>query len=108
MQYGEHGTTKQPLVTKLGIKLRTDTLSLTSEDEEPLLLLPDYVAGIAHAKHSRANTMAKSAVTPLDAERAYLRLSDAVGYVECVGPFEFHYHDIFPDFAVPTEVRRAQ
>jgi hypothetical protein len=88
----------QPLVQSLGLELKARTLRLTTEEQEPLLLLPDYVAGIAHAKHSAADTLSNSAVSRVCALHAIDRLQRVNKYHEVVEPFSLLYYEIYPDF----------
>ena len=88
----------QPLTNSLGIEERIVRVTLATEQREPLLLLPDYVAGIAHAALSRADTLSSSAVSASAAGRAHVRLKGDEKYVEIAQPFAVKYFDIFPDF----------
>lgn len=88
----------QPLTKSLGIEDQIIRVTLTTEQREPLLLLPDYVAGIAHALHSKADVLNASKVSRSAATSAYARLKLERKYVEISQPFAVEYYDIFPDF----------
>lgn len=51
------------LSEELGIRRNFDELRFATEQEDRLLMLPDYVAGIAHAAFSQANVLAASRVS---------------------------------------------
>ncbi len=89
---------KQPLTNSLGLKRVVSTLQLTTEQAEPLLLLPDYVAGIVQAMKSRADTLAPSAVTRDATRRLLGRLQQSPCFTELSDPLPMKYEDIFPDF----------
>lgn len=93
----------QPLVNRLGVKLEAVDVYLTTEQDEPLLLLPDYVAGIAHAAHSQADTLSASHVSRECAAQARNYLRASKGYVEVVKAFDIRYYDIYPDFTQNAE-----
>lgn len=89
---------KQPLVNSLGLKRIISTLQLTTEQAEPLLLLPDYVAGMVQAMKSRADTLSRSAVTRDATRRSLGRLQRHPCFAEISNPLPMKYEDIFPDF----------
>ena len=89
----------QPLVALFGVKLEAVSFDQLTEQAEPLLLLADYAAGIAHAAHSSANTLSSGAVSRDCAGRAYASLRATSGYTEMVEDFDLRYFDIYPAFA---------
>lgn len=89
----------QPKLNSLGIYHEVKTLTLATEEREPLLLLPDYAAGIVHAANSAAETLAKSQVSMVAAKRAYARLKAATKFHEFVVSLPRDYFEIFPQFA---------
>lgn len=89
----------QPLLNSLRVERTVISLRITSEEIEPLLLLPDYVAGIFQAANSEADTMSKSKVTPFEVARAHARLKSATKVFEPDGNMRLKYFEIFPDFA---------
>ena len=93
----------QPLTNLLGVKLEAVSVHQLTEQAEPLLLLADYGAGIAHAAHSSANTLSASAVTPDCARRAYASLRTTSGYTEIAEDFNLRYYDIYAAFAPRAE-----
>lgn len=88
----------QPLANILGIHQHVVHVSLTTEQEEPLLLLPDYVAGLVHSANSNAHVLSASKVTSAAATRLYERLGRSRKYAEIIEPFAYRYHDVFPSF----------
>jgi hypothetical protein len=88
----------QPLLSSLGVKRTVVSLRVTTEEIEPLLLLPDYVAGIFHAANSKANTMSQSYVTKFEAARAHTQLKGSKKFHEPDGNMRLRYFEIFPDF----------
>lgn len=88
----------QPLLNSHGVKRTVTSLRLTTEEIEPLLLLPDYVAGIFHASNSNANTLSQSQVTKSEVARAHMRLKSSKKFYEPVGNIRLKYFEIFPDF----------
>jgi hypothetical protein len=93
------GDGKYPLTESLGITMETTGISLTTEQQEPLLLLADYVAGIAHAMHSNSRVLSASSVSQAALEAVYASLRQSKKYVELLEPFDLQYEHIFPDFA---------
>jgi hypothetical protein len=90
----------QPLMNSLGVVRTITSLRVTTEDIEPLLLLPDYIAGIFHAANSKANTISQSKLTKAEVERAYSRLTKAQKFHEPNGNIRLKFFEIFPDFAI--------
>jgi hypothetical protein len=92
------GNSHQPLVNLLGIEIETKSLRITTEQDEPLLLLADYVAGVFHAANSESHTLASSKVSVATATFAYQKLLKAKNFYEFSTPLTMEYSDIFPDF----------
>lgn len=88
----------QPLTNILGIHHEIVGVSLMTEQEEPLLLLPDYVAGLVHFANSNAHVLSASKVTSSAATRLHELLRRSRKYSEIVKPFAYRYHDVFPSF----------
>lgn len=88
----------QPKLNSLGMHRKVDIPILTTEEREPLLLLPDYVAGILHATNSDANTLSKSKVSESASRLALERLKTTPKFHEFVISVPKSYFDIFPDF----------
>lgn len=88
----------QPGINALGIFHEATTLTLTSEQSEPLLLLADYVAGIVHALNSEANTIAESAISRQATIEAHGRLRASAKFHEFKVHFPDSYFEIFPGF----------
>lgn len=88
----------QPLANILGIHQEVVNVSLKTEQEEPLLLLPDYVAGLVHSGNSNAHVLSASKVTSSAAHRLHELIRRSRKYAEIVEPFAYRYHDVFPNF----------
>jgi hypothetical protein len=95
----------QPKMNSLGIFHEATTLTLTSEESEPLLLLADYAAGIVHAVNSDANTIARSAVSRQATIRAHRRLCASATFHEFDAHFPDSYFEIFPGFERYSRVK---
>jgi hypothetical protein len=89
----------QPLTNAMGLYRKVGTLQLTTEQLEPLLLIPDYVAGIAQAARSTANTLAKSRVSVERVQAVYEDLLALGTFHDFSHHMCFDYFSIFPDFA---------
>lgn len=88
----------QPLAASLGLRMRATNIAFETEQDEPLLLLPDYVAGLAQANNSMVNTLHYSDVSPEVARQAYVELRRWKRYAEVRKDFKLGYFEIFPDF----------
>ena len=95
----------QPKMNSLGIFHKATTLTLTSEESEPLLLLADYAAGIVHAMNSSANTISQSAVSRETTIRAHERLRASKKFYEFDVHFPDSYFEIFPGFEKYARVK---
>lgn len=93
------GNLHQPLTNSLGIEITTKSLRITTEQNEPLLLMADYLAGIFQAANSESNTLECSRVSVFTAERAHQRLLKARNFHELSAPLTMSYADIFPEFS---------
>lgn len=78
--------------------MRAISIEFETEQSEPLLLLADYVAGIAQANNSTADTLHCSAVSRIAAHEAHDRLLQWKGYAEVHENFTLDYFEIFPAF----------
>lgn len=87
----------QPKTNQLGVCVKTVDVKLTTEQQEPLLLLPDYVAGIVHAAHSTVDTLYASNVSYDGARSAQAALLKSKKYIGISEDFNLRYFDIFPD-----------
>ncbi len=89
----------QPLTNSIGIEIQTTSLRITTEQNEPLLLLADYVAGIFQAANSTARILEYSNVSISAAKRAHERLLAAKRFHDFSIPFTVNYTHIFPEFS---------
>lgn len=88
----------QPLVNAIGVFREAKSLTLATEESEPLLLLPDYAAGILQAANSNADTLSKSQVSRAAATHALTRLKGSSRFHEFTLSWPPPYFDIFPEF----------
>jgi hypothetical protein len=86
----------QPRINSLFIERITSPPKLMTEQSEPLLLLPDYVAGGFHARVSSANVLAESRVDYQSLRRSIERLVASGIVNDFTGTVELDYHSIFP------------
>lgn len=93
------GNANRPLTASLGIEYETTTMRVTTEQHEPLLLMPDYIAGLVHAKNSDSNTLRNSQVTAGAVASALTQLTKSGRFIEFDAPAPIEYTDIYPDFA---------
>lgn len=77
----------QPLTESLGIKRTIESVQIVTEQQDRLLLLPDYVAGIAHAAASQAHVLAASRVSAEFARNTHRRLEQSPRYRLMCEPF---------------------
>lgn len=88
-----------PLTESLGIEYKTTTMLVTTEQQERLLLIPDYVAGLVQAKNSQANTLKHSHITRGAVSSSLNQLAKSGRFVELEAPAPLKYADIYPEFA---------
>jgi hypothetical protein len=88
----------QPKTNSLNLNLETISVQHLTEQEDRLLMLPDYVAGIAHAMNSQADTLSKSNITRKDVQAASVLLKSNPKYLEQKEDFSIQYFDIYPNF----------
>jgi hypothetical protein len=89
----------RPLTSSLGIEYRSTTMQVTTEQHERLLLMPDYVAGLVHAKNSHSRTLRSSRVTASAVSSALAQLAKSGRFFEFDSPAPIDYTDIYPAFA---------
>lgn len=88
----------QPLSNSAGVTRTVKTVQLTTEQLEPLLLLPDYVAGLVQASRSQADVLLRSQVTPQAAVAGLRNLQQSGRLVDFSDTVRLKYFDIYPDF----------
>lgn len=93
------GNASRPLTASLGIEYRATTMQITTEQNECLLLMPDYIAGLVHAKNSEADTLSHSDVSDGAVAAALIRLGKSGRFVEFDAPGPINYTDIYPEFS---------
>lgn len=101
------GVRPQPRTQAVGVTFKTCDVRLTTEQDEPLLLLPDYVAGLHHCVHLAG---AGSNSFPLTASEANECLAPMRNGKLKIGKafFDLDYRSIFGDAiaCAETEMRR--
>jgi hypothetical protein len=98
----------QPRMAELGFRFETRDVIVTTEEEEPLLLLADYAAGIAHSAH-----IANPGKLPLPVDhenaKALLRtLHESGKLVVLEKPFDVQYAEIFGGALLAASDQRAR
>lgn len=86
------------LAEQFGIRRSVEDVRLATEQEERLLVLPDYIAGIAHAHISRANVLAASLVSVDCVQRMQRRFEQTSGYQFLQEPFSLELDEILSGF----------
>lgn len=89
----------RPLTSSLGIEYKATTMRVTTEQHERLLLMPDYIAGLVHARNSDSDTLKHSQVSVGTVASALTQLTKSGRFVELDAPAPMNYTDIYPDFA---------
>lgn len=80
-----------------GIRRTINDMRFATEQDEPLLMLPDYVAGIAHAASSKADVLAASQVTLQCMQSTQKRFKQSSNYLFDAEQFSLVHSDIFND-----------
>jgi hypothetical protein len=89
------GDVRQPLINTMGLQLQTRDVIVTSEDEEPLLLLPDYLAGLGHAVHLEVEGRIKMPLPKDTAARIVAPILVNGHHLLMKKPFQLNYREIF-------------
>jgi hypothetical protein len=98
----------QPRMAELGFRFETRDVIVTTEEDEPLLLLADYAAGIAHSAHI-ANPGKLPLPIPHDDAKVLLQRLDKSGkLVVLAKPFDVEYAEIFGDALNAAANQRAR
>ncbi|WP_143745604.1 hypothetical protein [Massilia sp. KIM] len=88
-------TNKPLLYERRSIQRQFEAVELKTENEEPLLLLADYIAGLAHAASSTSNVLSASAVTAACAKRNHDLLSACSNYTLTKDRFTLDHAEIW-------------
>jgi hypothetical protein len=87
----------QPRMAELGFRFETRDVIVTSEEEEPLLLLPDYAAGIAHSAHIENPGRIPFPVAHKESKALLQRLDESGKLVVLAKAFDVEYAEVFGD-----------
>lgn len=85
----------QPRLESIGLRFYTRQVSVTTEDEEPLLLLADYLAGIVHAAFITNPGRLRLPIAHDEAKRLLGRLNHSGKAIVQALTFDLKYADIF-------------
>ena len=85
----------QPLLDKLGIRFTTSEVRVVTDDDEPLLLLADYAAGLAHSSLITDPGRIRLPLTSDDTKPLMKVLHDSGKLALQAGNFELKYEEIF-------------
>lgn len=87
----------QPQIEKAGFRFITREVIVTTEQSEPLLLLADFVAGIAHSALIESPGRLSLPVSHEPSKRLLRILSDSGKLVLSSKPFALEYEEVFGD-----------
>jgi len=87
----------QPQIERAGFRFITREVIVTTEQAEPLLLLADFVAGIAHSALIEAPGRLRLPVSHESSKRLLHILHDSGKLVVSSKPFALEYQDVFGD-----------
>lgn len=95
--FWEQGDLHQPRIEKLGLRFVTRDVIVATEQQEPLLLLADYAAGIAHSAFIQNPGRIPLPIAH-EPSRRLLSALDASGKLVAMDkPFDLRYEDVFGD-----------
>lgn len=94
MSIWERMNAEQALTESVGIRRNFVDVKLLTEQQESLLLLADYVAGIAHACTSQADVLAASKVSLACVQHEQKRLAQIPQYHLLRAPFALTFSEI--------------
>lgn len=86
----------QPWTNRMGVQWKTVEMKFVTEQQEPLLLLADYVAGIAHSMMSDADTLIAGEKSRGVVAAFHNLLKNSSAYTERMEDFSLRYEDLFP------------
>lgn len=89
-----NGARPQPKLNSAGITTKTCEVRLTTEQDEPLLLLPDYVAGLRHCVQLAGAGTNKFPLTVAEAEKCLKQMENGKLIIG-MGAFDLDYSSIF-------------
>lgn len=87
----------QPLTETLGITRTFEDVQLLTEQQDRLLMLPDYIAGITHAAVSQTDVLAASRVSVEYVKSTLHRLTQTPRYRLICEPFPLIFSEILGD-----------
>lgn len=96
----------QPRLEQAGIQMTTADVRVTSEEQEPLLLLADYVAGISHASLLSEPGRLKLPLSFSDAGDLINRIRGSGKLAFHSADFDLKYGDIFGDAITATKASK--
>jgi hypothetical protein len=85
----------QPRMEQLGFRFYTRDVLVTTEQDEPLLLYADYLAGLVHAAYITDRGRIPLPLSPDDAKRLLDRLSGSGKLAFHSSEFDLIYEDVF-------------
>ncbi|MGH6891170.1 MAG: hypothetical protein ACREEP_02810 [Dongiaceae bacterium] len=93
--FWEQSDRHQPQMNSLGVRLVTRSVRICTEQEEPLLLLADYAAGIAHAALTEDPGSTPFPLAPERARQLFRSLDQSERLVCEDSPFDLRYDEMF-------------
>ena len=104
----EKSDTHQPRTAELGFRFTTREVIVTTEEQEPLLLLADYAAGIAHSAHIQNPGRISFPVAHKEAKDLMQRLNQSGKLVVLDKPFDVEYAEVFGDLLAAVSDQGAR
>lgn len=95
--FWEQSDLHQPRIEKLGFRFVTRDVMVMTEQQEPLLLLADYAAGIAHSALIRNPGRIPLPIAHEPSKKLLSNLDSSGKLVVLTKPFDLKYEDMFGD-----------
>ncbi len=106
--FWKHSDRHQPRTKGLGLSFVTRDVIVTTEQAEPLLLLPDYVAGIAHSAFIQDPGRLPLPVAHEPSKELLEELDRSGKLVVLLKPFDLRYEEMFGEELLVLAKRRAR
>lgn len=101
---GQH----HPRMTELGFRFETRDVIVTTEQDEPLLLLADFAAGIAHSAHIEDPGRIPFPIAHEPAKILLRELGESGKLVVLAKPFDVDYAEVFGNAHAIASEQRAR
>mgnify|MGYP001574684316 CR=1 FL=1 len=98
--FWERSDRHQPRMAEAGFRFVTSDIIVTTEQEEPLLILADYAAGVAHSALIENPGRLRLPVPHQESKTLLERLQDSGKLVVLDKPFDVEYPEVFGETLV--------